>query len=135
MNPGKTDMNADTVSNRKFGILVGSLFLLLALYHLFFKDQFVPVWFVLSAVLIIPAFLLPALLTPIHTGWMKLAGWMGIINTWLILFLLYYLVLTPIGRFRALFGRALRKQKAAGQAISYWEKSSVGEGSSVKTQF
>lgn len=135
MDTGKPVMNADTVSNRKFGILVGGIFLLLGFYPLVFKDQFMPVWFGLSALLLIPAFFLPALLTPIHTGWMKLAGWMGIINTWLILFLLYYLVLTPIGRFRALFGRASRKQKAAGHAISYWEKSSVGEGSSVKTQF
>jgi hypothetical protein len=68
------------------------------------------------------AWLLPMALKPVHKVWMKLALVLGFISSHVILALLFYLVLTPIGLALRVFGKnplALGFEERAG---SYWIK-------------
>ena len=51
------------------------------------------------------ALLAPRLLRPVHKGWMRGAEALGWFNTRLLLGLVYYLVMTPIGLLLRLVGR------------------------------
>ena len=62
----------------------------------------------------------PLLLRPVFQVWLKVAHFIGQVNTQVILTLLFYLVFTPYGVVMRLFGRdsMQRKLKSAG---TYWE--------------
>ena len=84
---------------RNFGLVVGGLFggvfgLLLPLLH----HRPIPWWpWVLAALLTSSALLRPALLYHFHRAWNELGKILGWINTRLILGLLFYVVVTPMG--------------------------------------
>lgn len=59
-----------------------------------------------GAALVIAAFLIPRALTPLYRPWMRLAEGLGWINTRILLVLIFYLVVTPIGLVMRLFGRS-----------------------------
>ena len=56
---------------------------------------------------------------PFHVAWMKFAGALGYVNSRLILSVMYYGVLTPVGFFMRLAGRDPLKRRRA-PAESYW---------------
>ena len=58
-----------------------------------------------GAVLVLLAAAAPDALGPVHRGWMSLARLLGRVNTALFLFLVFYLLLTPLGLVLRLAGR------------------------------
>jgi hypothetical protein len=77
----------------------------------------------LAAVLVVPALLRPALLEPVERYWMRAAMTLGRINTRVILSVLYYVMMTPIGMVRRLFGDPLNRSLNDGRS-SHWIKRS-----------
>lgn len=78
------------------------------------------VWITLSAiaaVLVLGALVAPSLLRPVYRGWMKLGEVLAWVNTRIILTLVFFLVVTPIGLVMRLFGRS---PMAARRGDSYW---------------
>lgn len=59
-----------------------------------------------AALFALMAFLAPYTLAPIHRWWMRLAEALGWINTRILLILIFYLVVTPLGLIMRLFRRA-----------------------------
>ena len=107
---------------RKFGLTMAAVFLLLGGLT-FWKGH--AVWMGLA-----PAGLLfllgvlarPSLLRPIEKGWMKVALYLSMVVTTLLLSLVYYLVVTPIGLFlRKVLRKDLLKLKWDRRASSYWD--------------
>ncbi len=91
---------------RSFGFTVGGIFAAIALWPTVVHQQ-EPRW---GIVLVAGCFLLPALVFPrslfwVHKAWMAFGHVMGAINTKLILGIVFYLVVTPIGIFRAWLGK------------------------------
>ncbi|MCB0421204.1 MAG: hypothetical protein KDD61_09410 [Bdellovibrionales bacterium] len=68
------------------------------------------------------------LLEKLYGGWMKLAHYMGTINTFLLLFLLFFLVFTPISLFFKLIRRDALRLRWKGQS-SYWVPRTEAPGS------
>ena len=64
----------------------------------------------------------PGSLKPLHKAWMTLALVIGFFTSRLILCILYYCVLTPIGVIMRLFGKDLLDQRWDKEAPSYWIK-------------
>lgn len=64
--------------------------------------------------------LFPRLLIPVEWLWMKLAFILGYIMTRIILTVAFYLVITPIGLLRQLFGKDPLKLKLDKKVESYW---------------
>ena len=66
----------------------------------------VPLWpWIVSAILSSSALLLPSLLAPVYKGWMSAGHALGWINTRIILGIIFYILLLPIGLLMRLFGK------------------------------
>lgn len=105
---------------RNFGLVVGCGFFLISLLLLWRGKAPWP-WF-LGAGIALPLLGLtfPALLKPLQKAWMTLAVLMGWVMTRVILSLLFYLVLTPLGLTARLFGKSFLDHPPPGPSDSYW---------------
>lgn len=80
-----------------------------------------PVWltlFSIAATLLLCAAVAPSLLRPVYRVWMQLGEVLAWINTRIILTLVFFLVVTPIGIVMRLFGRSPIAR--ARHEHSYW---------------
>lgn len=71
----------------------------------------------IAAVLLLAAAIAPSLLKPVYRGWMRVGEVLGWINTRILLTLVFFLVVTPIGLVMRLFGRS---PIAVRRGDSYW---------------
>jgi hypothetical protein len=78
------------------------------------------IFWIIAATLFLLGLVLPILLRPIYWLWMKLAVALAWFNTRLVMFLVFYLVFTPVGIILRVFGKDLIKQKWGKRAESYW---------------
>lgn len=89
---------------RKFGLTVGTAFAVFGAISWWRGHELPPrVLWTLAGLLIVPGLLAPAILGPVQRGWMAFAMVLGHVNTRIILTVLYYLVMTPIGLIMRLF--------------------------------
>ena len=98
--------NTDNKQLRSFGLTVGGIFAVIGFWPLFLRGED-PRWWavVLAGLLMVPALVFPRSLSWIYKWWMALGHIMGWINTRIILGVVFYLVVTPIGRIRRLLGK------------------------------
>lgn len=97
---------------RKFGLTVGGAFLVLGTVSRWRGHELPPrVLWALGALLLVPGLVAPALLAPVERLWMRFAEGLGWVNTRIILGVLFYGVVTPVGwvlrRFRDPLDRRL----------------------------
>jgi hypothetical protein len=91
---------------RSFGLTVGGIFALIGFWPLFFTGVGPRSWaVVLAACLLIPALTLPKILFWPYKGWMMVGHVLGWINTRIILGVVFYLIVTPIGAVRRWLGK------------------------------
>src|SRR4051812_10489609 len=89
---------------RKFGLTVGGAFAVFGVISWWRGHEIPPrVLWVLAVLLIVPGALFPSVLGPVQRGWMAFATLLGHVNTRIILTVLFYLVLTPVGFVMRLF--------------------------------
>ena len=114
-------LNTDKHNLKKFGVSMGLAFSIITLIvYLRQKHIFLP-WILVSGVFFASAVLRPAVLRPLYIFWMRLAFALAWINTRLILSLIFYLMLTPIGLAIKLFGIDLLDRRIDRKAGSYWK--------------
>lgn len=91
---------------RQFGLLVGGVFTVIGLWPAVFRGES-PRWWgmVLGCLLIVLGALVPQSLKQVHGGWMKVGHVLGAINTRIILGIIYYLLITPMGLVMRLMGK------------------------------
>lgn len=89
---------------RKFGLTVGTAFAVFGAISWWRGHELPPrILWTLAGLLIVPGLIAPAILGPVQRGWMAFATVLGHINTRIILTVLYYLVMTPVGLVMRLF--------------------------------
>jgi hypothetical protein len=120
---------------RKFGSLVGGAFLVLATIALWRHKSptVVRTFGGLGGVLVVAGVVVPRILGPVYTGWMRLALMISKVTTPIFMAVIYFVVLTPTGFLMRMFGwRGLRPaSKDTG-----WVTRPVGErASSLERQF
>ena len=83
---------------RRFGLTVGGAFALLALAS-WWRGHVVPprVLALLAVLLVVPGLVAPAALAPVQRVWLRAAALLGEVNSRVILTVLFYLVIAPIG--------------------------------------
>ena len=92
--------------------------------------------FVFTAVFLSVGLAAPKTLGPVYVGWMAMAKMMGYVMTRLILTVLFYLVVTPIGIMARLSGKKFLDLKFDKDADSYWiERKSEPEKGDYEKQF
>lgn len=113
-------LEIDRIALRKFGITMGIVFLVIGSLFFFRQKHVVAVnSLVVSCLLIILGLVLPILLKPVYIVWMRFAFILGWINTRIILFILFYLVVTPLGLLMRLLRMDLLERK--NKIDSYWK--------------
>ena len=91
---------------RSFGLIVGGCFALIGFAPIVFGDQHLRIWALAVAfALVVAALVSPRALGPIHRVWMLLAEVLGWLNTRIILVLVYFAVIVPIGGLLRLAGK------------------------------
>ena len=79
-------------------------------------------FFIISPAFLLTGLLRPSLLAPIYTVWMAIAKLLGTLMTKIILILLFYLLITPIGLLLRLFGKDFLTLRFDKKENSYWIK-------------
>ena len=110
---------------RKFGITIG-VFLMLIAGFLFWKGKGpFEISLISGFVLCVLGLAIPIVLKPVYWVWMILAVIIGWIMTRLILSLLFYVVITPIGIFSRLSGNKFLDLEWDKTKDSYWNVKTV----------
>lgn len=112
----------DKTTLRKFGLTVGTVLLLLGIVLYLTGKSSSVVFGGIGVLLILFGLILPTILKPLNKIWMILAVILGWFMSRLILFILYYVIITPIGIFLKLIGKDFLRIKIDKNSKSYWEK-------------
>ena len=104
---------------RNTALIVSGVLLLLAAWN-YHRGRLNAVTFlgIAGLALLLTGFV-PALARRFHVAWMKLAGILGYINSRVLLFLLFYLAITPYGLISRLFRRDPLNRRGVAKS-SYW---------------
>lgn len=107
----------DARALRRFGLLMGAMLAgLFGVLVPLVKGRPEPVWpWVAAAPFVLAALALPRALTPVHRAWMRLGHALGWVNTRILLTLVFFLIVTPMGlAMRALGRDPLARGRGAG---------------------
>jgi hypothetical protein len=122
---------------RQFGITIGAVLGFLGAWFLW-RDATGSYPLLITAVVFFSlGFILPRLLKPLHKLWMTLAVLLGWLMTRIILILLFYLVVTPIGLLARFCGKDFLNKKFDSKVNSYWipRKATPFERKNYERQF
>ena len=120
-------------SNRSFGIVFFIVFLLIALYPLSYSGE-IRVWStVISFIFLVLGLLNSKILTPLNKIWFKFGIFLSKIISPLIMGIIFFLVVTPIGIIMRIFGKDVLSLKY-NKKKSYWIEKN-GPKSRMKNQF
>ena len=125
--------NVNISSNRSFGIVFFVVFLIIALHPLIHGGE-IRIWSVIiSLIFLILGLLNSKILTPLNKLWFKFGIFLGKIISPLIMGMIFFLVVTPIGLIMRLLGKDLLNLKYNNNK-SYWVEKN-GPKSKMKNQF
>ena len=120
-------------SNRSFGIVFFMVFLLLAFYPLTYNGE-TRVWsLIISLIFLILGLLNSKILAPLNKLWFKFGIFLGKIISPLIMGIIFFLVVTPIGLIMRIFKKDILNLKY-NKNLSYWIEVN-GPKSKMKNQF
>ena len=105
---------------KKFGITMGVILTIIGLYLLWKNNDYFKYFFFVAAAFFIIGLLLPAALKYVYKAWMSLAVVMGFIMTRVIMIIIFYLLVTPIGLIASITGKKFLDMKIDQNAKSYW---------------
>ena len=125
--------NIKISSNRSFGIVFFVVFLLIALYPIINSEE-IRIWsLIISFIFIILGLLNSKILTPLNKLWFKFGLFLGKIVSPLIMGVIFFFVVTPIGLIMRMLGNDVLNLKQ-NKNKSYWIEKSGPKGR-MKNQF
>ena len=120
-------------SNRSFGVVFFIVFLLIALYPVINKEE-IRVWsLIVSLIFLVLGLLNSKILNPLNKLWFKFGIFLGKIISPLIMGIIFFLVVTPIGLLMKMLKKDLLNLKF-NKHKSYWIEKSEPK-SKMKNQF
>ncbi len=120
-------------SNRNFGIVFFIVFLIISLYPMT-KNQDIRIWsFTIAFIFLILGILNSKILTPLNKIWFRFGLFLGKIVSPLVMGIIFFLVVTPIGLFMRIIGKDILNLKF-NKNESYWIEK-TGPKSKMKNQF
>lgn len=121
---------------RSFGITIGLILLVISAILFWKANTSYLIFIIIGLVLLGSGLTIPIILKPIYFIWMVFATILGWIMTRVILSLLYYAIMTPIGLILRLFGKQFIELEWDKSKGSYWNyRSSKTEIASYEKQF
>ena len=120
-------------SNRSFGIVFFIVFFLIALYPLIYTKD-IRIWSLLiSLIFLILGLINSRILTPLNKLWFKFGILLGKIVSPIIMGIIFFLVVTPIGFVMSILGNDVLRLKFNTNKTYWIEK--TGPKSKMKNQF
>jgi len=117
---------------RKFGLLVGGIFFLLGFWIYYSSQSFVGIIFLFIGILLFAfGLLFPNVLSSAYKVWMGLAFALGWIMSRVLLIVLFYFVLTPVGFIAKIVGKKFLDIDYTVKKESYW----IIRSSDMKTDY
>ncbi|NHZ86179.1 MAG: sxtJ [Planctomycetia bacterium] len=116
------NINTDKKEIRKFGFLVGGVLVAISIFLLWKGLSYFQLVLVIGVSLILLGFFIPKNLKPLYIIWMTLATILGWIMTRVILTILFYLIVTPIGLVARMFGAKFLNLSWHNNVNSHWNK-------------
>jgi len=107
-------------SNRSFGLLFFVVFFIVGLWPLINSDP-IRIWALsLSLIFLILGVINSKLLNPLNFYWIRFGEILGKVIAPIIMLIVFFIILTPIGIVLRLFGKDLLKLKKSKFLTSYW---------------
>ncbi len=129
-------LNKDDIklpSNRSFGLVFCAVFLIIALYPLI-NNEDIRVWsLIISLLFILLGLLNSKILTPLNKIWFKFGLLLGRVISPIVMGIVFFFVVTPIGFLMRTIGKDLLNLKF-NKEKSYWIEKK-GPKSKMKNQF
>lgn len=126
-------MSPKTTSNKSFGITFSIVFLIISIWS-FFNNANIEIWaLVFSIIFLILGIFNSNLLTPLNKVWFKFGLILGNIISPIVMGVVFFLVVTPIGICLKLFSKDVLSIKK-NNLTTYWKEKSKYD-SSMKNQF
>jgi hypothetical protein len=131
------NIKGDKTDWKKFGITMGVILTIIGLFMLWKKNNYYDYSLSLAAAFFITGLILPALLKPVYKAWMALSVVMGFIMTRMIMVIIFYLIVTPLGLIASLTGKEFLDMKIDKSVKSYWivREKTLKEKSDYEKQF
>ena len=120
-------------SNRNFGFVFFGVFLIISFYPLIFNGEITKWSLVISLIFLILGLVNSKILTPLNRLWFKFGIFLGKIISPIIITLIFFIVVTPIGLIMRLLRKDLLNLKF-NKNKTYWIKKN-GPKSKMKNQF
>ena len=125
--------NVKISSNRSFGIVFFIVFLIIAIYPLI-NNADLRIWsLIISIIFLILGLINSKFLTPLNILWFKFGLLLGRLISPIIMGIIFFFVVTPIGLILRIFGKDVLNLKK-NNSKSYWIKKN-GPISKMKNQF
>lgn len=128
------NINSDKKELRKFALTIGIVLLLISAVMFYYSSELRFHFGVGGIVLIVLGYILPKLLLPFQKIWMGLALILGFFMSRIILTLLFYLVITPIGIIARLAKKDFLELTLNKSQKSYWNYREKKEYSKVDSE-
>ena len=123
----------DRSTNKSFGIVFFILFLIISIHPLM-NGENLRIWsLIISIIFLVLGLLNSKILTPLNKLWFKFGIFLGKIIAPIIMGVIFFLVVTPIGLIMRLLGKDVLNLKFS-DCKSYWIEQ-TGPKSKMKNQF
>jgi len=113
--------NPDKQELRKFGLVFAGMFILIfGLLLPWIWDKSSPMWpWIVAAVFVATALLVPMVLGPVYRLWMKIGHVLGWINTRITLGVMFFLIFAPVALLLRLLGKDMLRRRLDTSATTY----------------
>lgn len=115
-------MKKNKNTNRSFGILFFIVFFIIGIWPILSGNE-LRLWsFIIAIIFLIMGITKSRFLTPLNIAWIKFGELLGIIISPLIMGLVYFLVVLPMGILMRVLGKDLLRLKFNKNIETYWNK-------------
>jgi len=105
---------------QSFGLLVGAVFTVIGMWPLLLRGEALRLWAIgLGGALIVLGGTSPRVLAPVYDVWMRVGHALGWINTRILLGLVFYGLVTPMGIIFRLMGKDVMRQGFVDDSPTY----------------
>ena len=121
-------------SNRSFGIVFFLFFLIISLWPIINKEE-IRVWaLIISLIFLVLGIINSRILSPLNKIWFKLGILLGNFISPVVMGIIFFLVVTPIGIIMRIFGKNLLRLNRKKIKNTYWQNKEIYK-STMKNQF
>lgn len=114
------NIKSDNKELQKFGLTIGTVLLIISALMFYYSTELRLHFGIAGLIVIVSGYLFPKILLPFQKVWMGLALILGFVMSRLILTLLFYFVITPIGLIARLAKKDFLDLSIGNTKKSYW---------------